>query len=188
MAKQIIRLTESELHKVIKESVKRILREDDGWLGNARKMVKNAQTKVQTVQKPTPGQRVGNAIDTHNRYAQKLGKVAEPITRTIDNAARTYGQEFPRSLGRRVFGPGMDVAQGAAEGLKQQLKKPAKEHTAGNLIKSLGRGAYEGGKKYLQNIATTPEIEAVKSGAETFGQAVPDYEKHGFVHPSIGAN
>lgn len=39
MAKQIIRLTESDLHRLVKESVQRILREFDGSLGGSNLMV-----------------------------------------------------------------------------------------------------------------------------------------------------
>ena len=183
MAKQIIRLTESELHKVIMESVRSIINED-GWMKNASKSVAHAKNMAN----PTVGQRVGTTIDNHNSYLQKVKNVIEPITRTAENGLRTFAQKAPGAIARRAFGVVPDVAERTGEQVKNWLSQKPKDQTAGSLIKHLGKGGVEGIQQYGKNMVQTPEFNAVTSATRTYNDAVEDYNKHGRVHPVIGAN
>lgn len=90
--KQLVRLTESDLHNIINESVRTILSEkmDEGWWDTAKSFMgqygKRGADKAQQM-----GQQVGsaakNAYNTASNKAQEIGQnVANDVRTTYNNA------------------------------------------------------------------------------------------------------
>jgi hypothetical protein len=100
--KQIVRLTESDLHKIIKESVREVLKEGDGWSAWKGHQVNNyirdnIQKTVQTI------------MQACQKYLQNND---ESALSTLYWACSAFGKEYNAAWkwGNQVYG-GMNFQQ-----------------------------------------------------------------------------
>lgn len=105
--KQLVRLTESDLHNIINESVRTILSEkmDEGWWDTAKSFMgqygKRGADKAQQM-----GQQVGsaakNAYNTMSNKAQQMGKQVGDAAKNAYNTASNNVQQFGQNVANDV--------------------------------------------------------------------------------------
>ena len=85
MKKQVIRLTESDLHNIINESVRTILSEkmDEGWWDTAKSFM---------------GQYGKRGADKAQEMGQQVGSAAKNAYNTASNKARQFGQNVANDV------------------------------------------------------------------------------------------
>ncbi len=105
--KQLVRLTESDLHNIINESVRTILSEkmDEGWWDTAKSFMgqygKRSADKAQQM-----GQQVGsaakNAYNTMSNKAQQMGQQVGNAAKNAYNTASNNVQQFGQNVANDV--------------------------------------------------------------------------------------
>ena len=95
--KKVIRLTESDLHRIVNESVQRILTEEMdeglfGGLGALGQMFGNKARKAGQGMTNAASQKIGQAKDAMGRVANAVGNKVNQAGRYVSNKANQAGQ------------------------------------------------------------------------------------------------
>lgn len=130
MAKKTIRLTESDLHNIIKESVKKVLKEGQGW-DTFKKSFREINPSDDDVEKGRGKQMYRNFVDTGDIEGRNL-RYYHPNNPTVATTYKDGAKEIDRStigeVGRKAGAIGGIGARMALKGVNKMgnaLKKGA---------------------------------------------------------------
>ena len=164
MNKRLIRLTESDLHRIVKESVKRILRENDAAKAAGRKAAMTAKKAADAAADAAWAASAGAGYSKDNVKRLAGRKAADAVPHATADAARKAADAAarnPAQTARDAAKKAADAAWAAAAPCSASKKKNESAVRSGRMLTES-----KNSKHYRQ--------KAIEVGRRTIGGNVPD--------------
>jgi hypothetical protein len=161
--KQLVRLTESDLHNIINESVRTILSEkmDEGWWDTAKSFM---------------GQYGKRGADKAQQMGQQVGSAAKNAYNTASNKAQQMGQNVANSA-KNAY----NTMSNKAQQMGQQVGNAAKNayNTASNKAQEIGQNVANDVRTTYNNAKQDGNMKSMQKAFQNFKDAVEKFKAAG---------